>query len=211
MKFKYVYIDESGDLGTKGGSSKFLILSALVVDNPADLERIIKNMRRNKFKKELRKASEIKANKSSSEVIVYMLKKLNELSGTKVYYIVLDKSKIYSNYLKKDKHKLYNFVAGKLARNMNFNDTNFEIKIDKSKGNLFLQEDFNKYFENHLKENCEGIKCKIEHSWSHSWGGLQFADVLAWSCFQKFEYNNENFVNELEIEQEVCQVWKKLK
>ena len=53
MKFKYMYIDESGDLGTKQGSSKFLVLSALVVDDPRELDRIIKNMRRNKFKKEL--------------------------------------------------------------------------------------------------------------------------------------------------------------
>jgi len=205
-----MYLDESGDLGTKSSSSKFLILAALVVENPKDLDRIIKNMRRHKFKKELKKASEIKANRSSAEVISYMLKKLNSVEGVKVYYIVLDKSKIYSNYLRSDKHKLYNFVAGKLAKNINISNTNFEIKIDKSKGNLFLQEDFNKYFDGSLKENCKEVVCKIEHSYSHSWSGLQFADVLAWSCFQKFEFNDEDFINELTIEQEVYQVWKKL-
>src|SRR3989338_10061886 len=126
MKFKYMYIDESGDLGTKLNSSKFLVLAALVIDDPKELDRIIKNMRRNKFKKELRKANEIKANRSSGEVISYMLKKLNSVSGIKVYYIVLDKSKIYSDYLRSDKHKLYNFVAGKLANNINLNDTNFD-------------------------------------------------------------------------------------
>ena len=205
-----MYIDESGDLGTRLKSSKFLILAALVVDNPKELDRIIKNMRRNKFKKELRKASEIKANKSSHEVIFYVLKKLNSVSGVKVYYIVLDKSKIYSNYLVGDKHKLYNFVAGKLAKNINLNDTNFDIRIDKSKGNLFLQEDFNGYFEKYLREGSDEVKCKIEHSYSHAWSGLQFADILAWSCFQKFEYGNEDFINELTIEQEVYQIWKKL-
>ena len=55
MKFRYIYIDESGDLGTKEGSSHFLILTALIVDKPEELNRIIKNMRRNKFKKELKK------------------------------------------------------------------------------------------------------------------------------------------------------------
>mgnify|MGYP001607342846 CR=1 FL=1 len=76
MKFKYMFIDESGDLGTRPSSTKFLILSALIVDNPQELDRIIKNMRRNKFKKELSKASEIKANSSSASVIFYMLQKL---------------------------------------------------------------------------------------------------------------------------------------
>jgi len=46
-----MHIDESGDFGTKEGSSKFLILSALVVNEPKDLDRIIKNTRRNKFEK----------------------------------------------------------------------------------------------------------------------------------------------------------------
>ncbi len=208
--FKYIYIDESGDLGTRHNSSKFLVLAALEVRDFKELNRIIKNMRRNKFKKELRKANEIKANKSSSAVISYMLKKLNEISGVKVYYIVLDKSKLYSKYLKEEKHKLYNFIAGKLAKNLSRNNSNFEIKTDKSKGNLFLQEDFNEYFEKRLNEGSSNIKCKIEHSYSHAWSGLQFADILAWACFQKFEYGNEEYLNEIKIEQEVYQIWKKI-
>ena len=206
---KYIYIDESGDLGTREGSSKFIILSALVVNDSMDLDRIIKNMRRNKFKKELKKASEIKANKSSYAVIMYMLDKLNLVPGVKIYYIVLDKSKLYSNYLKEEKHKLYNFVAGKLAQNIIIDNSDCEIKIDRSKGSLFLQEDFNSYFERKLKEGSKNIKCKIEHSYSHSWSGLQFADILAWSCFQKFEYGNEEYIKELKIEQEIYQIWKK--
>lgn len=46
---KYIYIDESGDLGSKG--SKYLILSCLVTSNPEKLSRIIKNIRRYKFSK----------------------------------------------------------------------------------------------------------------------------------------------------------------
>ncbi|RZB28573.1 MAG: hypothetical protein AEth_02027 [Candidatus Argoarchaeum ethanivorans] len=71
----YIFIDESGDLGL--GGSKYLVLSALIVENYSPLDRMIKNMRRHKFRKELRKASEIKANRSSDELRRYMLKKLN--------------------------------------------------------------------------------------------------------------------------------------
>ena len=140
----YIYIDESGDLGL--GGSKYLILSALLIDNPADLDRIIKNMRRNKFKKELRKAQEIKANNSSKDVIRYMLLKLNEVKNTKIFYMVLEKNKIMSEYLKDNKSKLYNYVAGKLARNIVLNEIDVEIRIDKSKGKQLLREDFNNYF-----------------------------------------------------------------
>lgn len=203
--FKYMYIDESGDLGTSG--SKYLVLSALMVDNPKDLDRIIKNMRRNKFKKELKKASEIKAHASSNKIISHMIKKLNDVKGTKVFYIVLEKKKIFSDFLKNDKHKLYNYVAGKLARNIVLNNIDIEIKIDRSKGKQLLQEDFNNYFIKNLNEKCISIKCKIEHSYSHNWSGLQFADILAWACFQKFEKNDSSFIDLLNIEKEVYLVW----
>lgn len=85
---KYMYIDESGDLG--GSGSKYMVLAALLAENPRDLDRIIKNMRRNKFKKELKKAIEIKADKSSYAVRKYMLQKLNNVRGAKIFYIVLE-------------------------------------------------------------------------------------------------------------------------
>lgn len=200
-----MYIDESGDLGQKG--SQYLVLSALLVDNNKSLERIIKNMRRNKFKKELKKAMEISANSSSKDVIKYMLAQLNGIKGTKVFYVVLEKKKIFSDFLKNDKHKLYNFVAGKLASNIALQDLDIEIKIDKSKGKQLLQQDFNAYFTKKLNEKCHAIKCKIEHSYSHSLAGLQFADVLAWACFQKFEHQDSSYIDLIKIPQEVYHVW----
>ncbi len=208
MKFKQMYIDESGDLGFGKGSSKFIIISALVVENYRELDRIIKNTRRNKFKKELSKVNELKAYKLPDYIIIHMLKKLNSVSNMKVFHIILEKRKVFSDYLKNDKHKLYNFVAGKLAKNILMNDIDVEIKIDKSKGNIFLQKDFNDYFRKMLEEGCERVKCKIEHSYSHSWSGLQFADLLAWCCFQKFENNDSSYLEILNIEQEFYTVWK---
>src|SRR3990167_2941150 len=172
MKFmlRHMYIDESGDLGEKG--SKYMVLAALLVDDPRNLDRIIKNMRRNKFKKELRKAIEIKADKSSEAVIKHMLRKLNEVRGSKVFYVVLEKKKLFSDFLKNDKHKLYNYVAGKLARNIILSNMDVVIKIDKSKGKQMLREDFNSYFTKCLTEKSTAIKARIEHSYSHSWSGL---------------------------------------
>ncbi len=202
---KYMYIDESGDLGEKG--SKYMVLAALLIENPRDLDRVIKNMRRNKFKKELKKAIGIKADKSSDAIRKHMLLKLNEIKGTKIFYIILEKKKLFSDFLKNDKQKLYNYVAGKLARNIVLNDMDILIKIDKSKGKQMLREDFDGYFTNCLRERSSTIKTKIEHSYSHAWSGLQFADVLAWSCFQKFEHNNSEYVDIVKLEQEVYHVW----
>ena len=203
-----MYIDESGDLGFGRGSSRFVIISALIVDDYRGLDRIVKNMRRNKFKKELSKMNELKAYKLQDYIKIHMLKKLNSISNIKIFHIILEKKKVFSDFLKNDKHKLYNFVAGKLAKNILMGDTNVEIKVDRSKGNIFLQKDFNDYFRKMLEEGSEGMKCKIEHSYSHSWSGLQFADLLAWCCFQKFENNDPSYLEELKIEQEFYTVWK---
>lgn len=205
---RYMFIDESGDLGFGKGSSGFLIISALVVDNPKELDRIIKNMRRYSFRKELANAGEIKANKSSKKLKIYMLQKLNSVSGAKVFHMVLEKGKVNSNLFLNEKHVLYNYLAGKLAKNILFDNTDFEIKIDKSKGTFFLRKEFDKHFRKMLRINCNKLKCKISHQHSHKWSGLQFADILAWSCFRKFEFNQEEYLNQLNIEQEIYQIWK---
>lgn len=70
-----MFIDESGDLGL--GGSKYLILSCLVTSNPEILDRAIKNMRRYKFRKQLKKAQEIKASSSKPSLIIHMLKKIS--------------------------------------------------------------------------------------------------------------------------------------
>lgn len=201
----YIFIDESGDLGSQ---SKYLILSALVVKSPDKLDRIIKNMRRYKFKKHLVKFNEIKANRSSPELIKYMLTKLNDLNDAKVFFIILEKEKCHSDFLNSNKHKLYNFVAGKLATNINLDDGDVIVRIDKSKGKQVLRDDFNQYFERLLKENsCVG-KVKIHHSYSHAWAGLQFADVLSWSAFQKMEHSNSEYIDVLKIRTEAYEMWR---
>jgi len=201
----FIYVDESGDLGVRG--SKYLVLSALFIEDCKPLDRIIKNMRRNKFKKQLRKASEIKANKSSNAVRKHMLQKLNEIPDTRIFYIILEKKKLYSQYLYDKSDKLYNYVAGKLAKNIILEDVDVEIRIDKSKGKQLLREDFNRYFLKKLRDKSKHRKATIHHSHSHSFSGLQFADVLAWACFQKFEHDNPEYVDLITLEQEVYHVW----
>jgi len=70
-----------------------------------------------------------------------------------------------------------------------------------------LQRDFNKRFKKDLKKNCSNLKCNIKHSHSHNFEGLQFADIIAWSCFRKFENKQDFYLDKLKIEQEFYQIW----
>ncbi|MFH1835829.1 MAG: DUF3800 domain-containing protein [Methanobacteriota archaeon] len=201
----FIFIDESGDLGLRG--SKYLVLACLIVSDDKPLRRLIKNARRHKFRKDLAKACEIKANKSSPEVVRYLLKQLNTVADARVFYILLEKKRVYSEFLRNNKHKLYNFVAGKLAKNLPLEDQKTIIRIDRSKDKQILREDFNKYFLRNLPPNANPRNIEIHHSWSHSWHGLQIADLLAWAMFQKFEHRNDEYVDLIEIAQEVYQTW----
>lgn len=190
-----MFLDESGDLGPKG--SKYFVIAALAVEDPKKLDRIIKNMRRNKFRKELNGAHEIKANSSSAAIKEHMIKKLNEVPNTNLYCIIFNKRR-YLNHPKTymDKNQLYDCVAGALAREITLKD-NTLIRIDKSKGKQFLRERFDSYFKKNL--NTNNRKVEIYHSESHAWSGLQFADIIAGSYFQKFEHNDGICVELLDI------------
>ena len=191
----WMYIDESGDLG-KGGS-KYIILSALVVKEPEKLDRIIKNMRRNKFKKELKKTNEIKASKSSPELRKYMLKKLNNIDYY-IYYSALNLKECKNEFLNTNHHKKYNYVAGELAKSISFNCNSLDIRIDKSMGKQITRDDFNQYFEKNLQLNNSINKMFIYHSNSHSFSGLQFVDLIAWSIFRKYEIGDLQYYTIIE-------------
>ncbi|MBI5872027.1 DUF3800 domain-containing protein [archaeon] len=141
---RYVYIDETGDLGEKG--SKYFIITAVWIDLNELFDRLIKNLRRHKFSKELKGAQEIKANKSSKELIECILTKFSELEDAHAQSIILHKEKLSSSYLKNDKNKLYNFVCGHLS-NVSTDSRKLIIRIDKSKGKQVLIEDFNDYMK----------------------------------------------------------------
>jgi len=200
-----MYIDESGDLGFTQNSSPYLVITALLVKDPAPLERIVKNMRRNKFSKKLKVFNELKANRLPKEITMCALKKLSEVE-TQIFHIVLEKEKIKSDFLLGNKHKLYNFVAGHLAKKILLEQIDVEVRIDRSKGKQALRDDFDEYFERCLREKSSVRKITIQHSHSHGWVGLQFADLLAWSAFQKVNHKKSEFVDIIP-NQEVVFLW----
>jgi len=102
---KYIYIDESGDLGDSPSSSKHFVMGAIVVDSPRSLKKIIKKVKRNN-RNRIHKAPEIKGNKTDKHIIERILKKVNNIQY-EAYAIYLDKQnmdKILNFY---NHHALY--------------------------------------------------------------------------------------------------------
>ena len=196
----YIYIDESGDLGTKQGSSKYFVMAAIKVEDSKKLEKMIKKTRRS-FTKKMLTSNEIKGGNLPYDLKIKILKKLKNIDY-EVYIIVFDKENRYKiGY--GDNKKAYDILASRLAELINIDKPTF-IFIDKSKNKQEEIDSFNELFLNNLN-NIKKQPIKIEHADSmHYKGlqmasmhykGLQMADLISWSTFQNFENDNHEFLD----------------
>lgn len=186
----YIYIDESGDLGTKKASSKYFIMAAIKVENSKKLDNIIKKTRRD-FKKKMLTSNEIKGGNLPYDLKIKILKKLKNIDYN-VFIIVFDKENRYKlGY--EDNKKVYDILASKLAKLIDIDKPTF-IFIDKSKNKQEEIDNFNELFLNKLN-NIKKQPIKMEHADSMHYKGLQMADLISWSTFQNFENDNPKFLD----------------
>lgn len=196
----YLYIDESGDLGRKG--SKYLVISGVLIkqDNKP-LDKIIKKVRK-RFFKEIKRSMELKATKSSRDLNKHIITELNE-TDAEVFSAILKKENSYKLNFGNDKKMLYDLVASEIAKQIKVQN-HLEIIIDISKKKSEIQS-FNNLFKSYLI-NKNNFKIKIRHSHSHNYRGLQVADCIAWSYFQKFENNNDEYVKLLNLKTKIVKI-----
>ncbi len=142
---KYVYIDESGDLGIKPRSSKYFILAGVMIGNPKKIDNLIKNTYR-KFKK-ISKMNEIKGTTAPEDVIKHVLKKLNNIDYQS-FIIVLDKKNINKIDYNNDVNFLYDLLSSQLS-NIIPVDSKTVIFIDKTKNKKQIM-NFNKSFSSNF-------------------------------------------------------------
>jgi len=190
---KYIFLDESGDLGFKDKSSKFFTITLMCCDVKTEVEvnRIIKKIRKNLLKKKMKNTSELKGNNSTDRIRFAVLNKAVE-KNIEIYTIILDKSKIY-DYLKNSKDKLYNYTANLILNECSLNDGKFKLIVDKRGG--VVVNDFDRYIKfkmNNKNSNCE---IDVEHKNSNREGCLQVLDFISWAIFRKYELNDERYYN----------------
>lgn len=184
----YIYIDESGDLGS---DSDYLIMAAIIVDDGAKLERIINKIRRAN-RKQLGRSNEIKGTETKPHIKKKILKKFNKIDY-QVIAIVFDKKNKYKINYDCNNNVLYNIVASKLAEELPITNKT-SIIIDKSKNKEKFRQEFNRLFLPSLN-NPKNHSITIEHEDSVNIKGLQIADVISWSVYQSIEHENNEYVD----------------
>lgn len=185
----YIYIDESGDLGTKKFSSKYFVIVGVKVENPITLDRVINKTRR-LVKKKLLTSNEIKGSNLPYELKLKIFKKLKNVNY-ETFILVFEKINRYKIGYGYDNKELYDILASELAKLITITNPTF-IFIDKSKNKNYEILKFNqKFLENLI--NYKNQPITIEHVNSMHFKGLQIADLISWSIFQSFEHDNNEF------------------
>ena len=189
---KYVYIDESGDLGSKKSSSKYFVLAGIMVSKPKKLDNLIKNTYRKH--KNIRDMNEIKGTTTPENVKKDILKRLNNINY-QAFIVVFDKQNMYKIDYGYNVNLLYDILASQLAKTIQINEKTIII-LDKTKNKNQLG-DFNRLFNDKLI-NPKNYPVKIKHVSSINYKGLQVADLISWSSFQAVERKNNEFIKIVE-------------
>jgi hypothetical protein len=87
----HIYLDESGDLGYRPGSSSCFILCALVTTDPVRIRRVVKKAREKYLGRSLRDSAELKFTASSPSMRIGLLGMLAK-ENIVAYYLSLGKS-----------------------------------------------------------------------------------------------------------------------
>ena len=192
---KYLFLDESGELGFDNKSSKYFVITLLVCDERelGSIRRIIKKVRKKLIKKKIKRLPELKGNNSNNKVRKEVLERLAN-TKTEIFIVILNKLKVYE-YLKEKKDKLYNYLSNLIINECSFDTKNICLIVDRSKSTRSLRADFDNYLRFKLKEKLTSCNLIIKHENSQRENCLQVLDFASWAIFRRYEHKDEEFYN----------------
>ena len=191
-------MDESGCQGldlTLSGTSKYFLMTFLLTNNKRALDKIVKKVYKGLSKTDkkhhARKSGILHAYYEDS---ITKKRLLNHLINTNINIMTirLDKRKLF---IPMEQTFLYTLMANTLLNKCITNKTlshNEPISFIASK--LYTKNKHTQDFINSL-ENNSLLDIKVDVKSPYEDKGLQAVDFISWSIYQKYENNNDEFIN----------------
>lgn len=182
-----VLIDESGDAGFKlaRGSTPHFVVAMVIFDDFKEAERasaIIEAARAS-----LRIRPEFKFNKCSVQVKDGFFEAVSPCKFS-VRALVVDKSKIYSDNLRENKDRFYNFFVKTLLQHDGNALAGARVKIDGS-GDREFKRELGAYLK---REAGEGKIASVKFAESHRDNLIQLADMVAGAIARSYREGDRN-------------------
>lgn len=173
----YAYIDESGDTGYKKKSTRYFILTSVVVDNVFVLRRIAKDIHMFKIDRSVN----FHTHKENKVVKNKLAQKINQNNLTCVAFV-----------FNKDNHfvdDIYRYTLEELAK---------YFKKNNIKNIIIARKDIRKFYNKKIIEIYSSYGLNAIFSEPNKEKSLQIADFYSWSIFSSFEYNLSEFFLKLQ-------------
>lgn len=182
----YAFIDESGTASPFSGS-RYLVIALLASTTPRAIEMHVRRMQK-KYGSSLR-SGEMKANASRESVIINLLQALTT-EPVQIIAIIVDKSAIVRPPT--DPEVIYRKAVARAVAQAVRRWPRLDVCLDKRYTTARLRDQL----ELEIREAMIGLPQEvviIRQEDSVSRKGLQAADHVAWSIFQKHEHDDSRF------------------
>lgn len=208
---KYLFLDESGELGFSTGSSKFMLIALLEVDDIKKLKKTMRTEKKRLYDLGWPRTTEIKgtslfgshrnnnvpkqiSNDKVTHIERILAKILNSCSA--VHYAVIRKSAITLNLRKAPYGIAYNYFAGNVLCKIHGGRIREDITliVDQRNKETHQHMPFDGYLQTRLIGDCQHeYAFNIKHEESHAWHGLQAVDFISWGLFRFYEHDDKRF------------------
>jgi hypothetical protein len=157
----HVFVDESGDFGFSGKSSKYVILAAIFSEDVRRLERIPRRIRAENLKsRALRSDIELKFNSAFPQTRMRLLESVTELPCICIGSIVLDKTTV-NDFFAEHRESLYLTMCKQLAveiiRSQRIRKK-INITFDRAPFHQRVTYCFKEYISNAIDEECRRLR-----------------------------------------------------
>ena len=191
---KYIYIDESGDLGFKETSSKCFIFTAVIVDDDRVLERVVKKIwktLKNKRRGELHATHE---NDITRRRLLNMVNNIPTINIISAFFYKQEIRKEFQN----NKNSLYSrslcvLIETLFKRSKTLLNGNISIFLDKTLMKKVIRDELVKNINNliKIKYNKNYI---IDFISSQDNKSIQATDFISWGIFKKYESDDDSYL-----------------
>jgi len=191
----YVYLDESGDLGFKQGSTKYFTIAFVIVRDPVSFRRCVKAV---KTRYHIPQSVELKGNTTREVIKKDLLNKFLKLD-MEVHAITVKKKNVEPK-LRIDTNILYNYIVGLSLVERILQEpagTRVIITVDRRITSITSGFKFNEYLRYKIwyEKERQDIDLAIYHLDSHEAYAIQGIDVICNSIFRKYNSNNYALFN----------------
>jgi len=192
----YIFLDESGDLGFKKTSSKWMVFAIALIGNKRLLEKVIVTVRK-ELKKKHKKLNELHANRADYVTRKRMFNQLAHVPGLQVLCVMLNKSKVHIDF-ENQKNYLYTYAVNILLENLLTKNLislrePIQIFIDRKDTNKNIRDNFVAHLKKSLAKKSRNRSLEIRLEMSHDEKALQAVDFLSWAIFRKYESGDFEF------------------